>query len=88
MCRAAGCSVRASRLGRNTMEVQGAGYRGLATGGCSGVWQKNYDLIESERVKQIHCCTLIEVFVYIYIYILCNKILCKIRMITFKENHA
>ena len=33
MCRAAGCSVRASRLGRNTMEVQGAGYRGLATGG-------------------------------------------------------
>ena len=34
MCRAAGCSVRASRLGRNTMEVQGAGYRGRAAVEC------------------------------------------------------
>ena len=41
-------------------------------------------LIESERAMRTHCCTLIEIFVYIYIYIV-TKILRKIRATTFTE---
>ena len=38
-------------------------------------------IIESERAKRTHCCTLIEIFVYIFV----TKILRKIRVTTFTE---
>ena len=44
-------------------------------------------IIESERAKRTHCCTLIEILLYIYIYSV-TKILRKIRATTFTENYG
>ena len=44
-------------------------------------------LVESERAKRTHCCSLIEILLYIYIYSV-TKILRKIRATTFTENYG
>ena len=48
------------------------------------------DVVESERAKRTHCCTLIDIFVYIlYMYnYSVTKNLRKIRATTFTENYG
>ena len=48
--------------------------------------RKYVTLIENERAKRTHCCTLIDIFVYIIYSV--TKTLCKIRATTFTEKYG